>query len=108
MAKSNSPKGEERLVILGNRNVSRGKFAAAAVHAALNLYGIDHGAVIVLMAKPDEIEDQCVIVVKDAGRTEVTPGTVTAGVRDYTGTPFSRLGKKAQERFNKLFAKRGK
>lgn len=103
---SNSPEGEERLTILANRDVSRGKFAAAAVHAALNHYGIDHGAVIVLMASKAEITDQCTSVVRDAGRTEVDPGTVTAGVRDHIGTPFSRLGKKAQERVAKLRRKK--
>lgn len=71
---------EERLTILANSNVSRGKAAAAAVHAALNHYGIAHGAVIVLGAKPSDIEAQCVDVVRDAGRTEVEPGTITAGV----------------------------
>ena len=39
---------DERLTILANKNVSRGKMAAAAVHAALMHYGIPHGAVIVL------------------------------------------------------------
>jgi len=72
---------EERLTILANSDVSRGKYAAAAVHAALMHYGIPHGAVIVLGARPGQIEDQCEVVVRDAGRTEVKPGTVTAGVR---------------------------
>lgn len=105
---SNSPEGEERLVIWANKETSRGKFAAAAVHAALNHYGIDHGAVIVLMAKKDEITEQCTSVIRDAGRTEVDPGTVTAGVFDHSGNPFSRLGKKAQERLTKLRRKREK
>lgn len=72
---------EERLVILANSDVSRGKYAAAAVHAALAHYGIDHGAVVVLGARAKDIEEQCRVIVKDAGRTEVKPGTVTAGVR---------------------------
>lgn len=70
----------ERLTIHTNKNVSRGKAAAAAVHAALAHYGIEHGAVIVLSASPGAIERQCSQVVYDAGRTEVKPGTVTAGV----------------------------
>lgn len=70
------------MTILANNNVSRGKFAAAAVHAALAHYGIEHGAVIVLSANPGQIEKECDPVIRDAGRTEVTPGTITAGIRD--------------------------
>ena len=73
------------MVLLANSNVSRGKFAAAAVHAALLFYGIEHGAVVVLGANAAKIEEECKLVVKDAGRTEVRPGTVTAGVRSHTG-----------------------
>lgn len=71
----------ERLVIRVNSNVSmsRGKFAAQAVHAALMLTGAHHGGpVIVLGGKPGEVE-ACEVVVRDAGRTEVAPGTLTAG-----------------------------
>ncbi len=71
----------ERLVILVNTNVkmSRHKAAAQAVHAALLLRGVHHGGpVIVLGASPVEIEDMAVVV-RDAGRTEVDPGTLTAG-----------------------------
>lgn len=71
----------ERLTILANSNVSRGKFAAAAVHAALNHYGVPHGAIVVLGARPGQIEEQCDLVIHDAGHTEVKPGTITAGVR---------------------------
>jgi PTH2 family peptidyl-tRNA hydrolase len=74
---------EERLTILANSNTTRGKFAAAAVHAALQHYGIEHGAVIVLGANPGAIERDCTSVVHDAGRTEVEPGTVTAGVKSH-------------------------
>ena len=52
---------------------------AHAVHAALKLYGIDHHhPVIVIGGKPDEILAQTVHV-RDAGRTELEPGTLTAG-----------------------------
>ncbi len=71
----------DRLVILANKNVTRGKAAAAAVHAALRHFDVPHGAVVVLGATPAEIERQCEQVIHDAGRTEVDPGTVTAGVR---------------------------
>lgn len=74
---------QDRLTILVNSNLSRGKAAAAAVHAALAHYGIDHGAVIVLGSNPGKIDRDCTSVIRDAGRTEVTPGTVTAGVRDH-------------------------
>lgn len=84
---SNSPAGEERLTIYANSNTSRGKFAAAAVHAALNWYGHDHRAVIVLGAKPKDIEAECALVVHDAGRTEVVPGTATAGILRHENAP---------------------
>ncbi|MCV7067985.1 hypothetical protein H7H51_23910 [Mycolicibacterium farcinogenes] len=72
---------ERRLVIRVNSNakMSRGKAAAHAVHAALKLYGIEYEhPVIVIGGKPDEILAQTVHV-HDAGRTELEPGTLTAG-----------------------------
>ncbi len=72
---------ERRLVIRVNSNatMSRGKAAAHAVHAALKLYGIEYDhPVIVIGGKPDEILDQTVHI-RDAGRTELEPGTLTAG-----------------------------
>ncbi|MBN3507233.1 hypothetical protein [Mycolicibacterium nivoides] len=72
---------ERRLVIRVNSNakMSRGKAAAHAVHAALKLYGIEYEhPVIVIGGKPDEILAQTVHV-RDAGRTELEPGTLTAG-----------------------------
>ncbi len=75
------PKGERRLVIRLDSGVkmSRGKYAAQAVHAALLLLGVHPGTpVIVLGGKRSEIE-QMTVQVRDAGRTEVEPGTLTAG-----------------------------
>ena len=72
---------ERRLVIRVNSNakMSRGKAAAHAVHAALKLYGIEYDhPVIVIGGKPDEILEQTVHI-RDAGRTELEPGTLTAG-----------------------------
>jgi len=71
----------DRLVVHVNTNakMSRGKFAAQAVHAALMAVGAHPGtAVVVLGAKPRDIE-ALRIRVHDAGRTEVVPGTLTAG-----------------------------
>ena len=82
---------EDRLVILlnDNANMSRGKSAAAAVHAALYFHGIEHGAVVVLTASPTEIREQCDVLIHDAGRTEVAPLTLTAGARRNAPTGVS-------------------
>ena len=75
---------EEKLVIRVNSDakMSRGKYAAQAVHAALTALGVHPRIpVIVLGGKRSEIE-QMSTVIQDAGRTEVEPGTVTAGT-DY-------------------------
>lgn len=81
-SKDSHPKGA-RMVIRVNSNagMSRGKFAAQAVHAALMLTGRHPGTpVVVLGGSPAEIEDMDVVV-HDAGRTEVAPGTLTAGAK---------------------------
>ncbi len=71
----------DRLVILVSKNVTRGKAAAGAVHAALYHFDVPHGAVVVLGASPSQIEARCGNqVIRDAGRTEVEPGTITAGI----------------------------
>lgn len=75
---------DERVVIHANSNVSRGKFAAAAVHAALTAADVHPDLpVIVLGAKPADI-GMLRTVIHDAGRTEVEPGTITAGT-DWAG-----------------------
>ena len=74
-----TPEADARMVIYANSNTTRGKFAAAAVHAALTATGAHHGGpVIVLGAKPSQIAE-CRTVIHDAGLTEVEPGTITAG-----------------------------
>ena len=72
---------EDRLVIRvrSDLTMSRGKYAAQAVHAALLHLGVHPGTpVIVLGGDLDEVSS-CDTVVHDAGRTEVEPGTLTAG-----------------------------
>ena len=69
---------EVRVVVNTNVSMSRHKAAAQAVHAALAAFGIPHGRVVVLGGGPDEVAAMDVVV-RDAGRTEVAPGTLTAG-----------------------------
>lgn len=77
---------DDKIVIYMNTNVkgwSRGKYAAHAVHAALEALGVHPGVpVVVLGAKPKDIKKMR-IVIHDAGKTELEPGTLTAGT-DYT------------------------
>ncbi len=71
----------ERLIIRVRSDVkmSRGKYAPQAVHAALLHLGVHPGTpVIVLGGKRVEVEDMTTLV-RDAGWTEVPPGTLTAG-----------------------------
>lgn len=65
-----------------NRNItmSNGKFAAQAVHAALDAFGVNHGRVIVLMGSPTKIRTMP-HQIHDAGHTELEPGTLTAGAQ---------------------------
>ncbi|EPD84175.1 MULTISPECIES: hypothetical protein [Microbacterium] len=76
-----------RIYLNTSAKMSRGKAAAHAVHAALTAFDIHPGhPVVVLGAKPQDIE-QMRTVIRDAGRTELEPGTLTAGT-DYS--PFVR------------------
>lgn len=72
---------ERRMVILMNHGptMSRGKYAAQAVHAALTLAGVHHGGPVVVLGSSAEEVEECKVVIYDAGRTEVEPGTLTAG-----------------------------
>lgn len=68
-----------RILVNSNSNMSRGKYAAAAVHAALTAAGVHPGLpVIVLGGQRDDVL-RCATVIRDAGKTEVEPGTPTAG-----------------------------
>jgi peptidyl-tRNA hydrolase, PTH2 family len=87
------PEDREALVIYLNQNakMSRGKAAAHAVHAALQHYGVHPGtAVIVLGGKPRDIESMATVV-RDAGRTELTSGTLTAGTNGVVRRPNDNL-----------------
>ena len=62
-----------------SKNMSRGKYAAHAVHAALQAAGVHPDIpVVVLGAKPKDILKMSTII-HDAGKTELEPGTLTAG-----------------------------
>lgn len=81
---------EPKLVIYlnSNANMSRGKAAAHAVHAALRAAGVHPGIpVVVLGAKPRVIEEMNTVI-HDEGRTELQPGTLTAGT-DWKPQPTS-------------------
>jgi PTH2 family peptidyl-tRNA hydrolase len=69
---------EVRVLLNTNVKMSRGKACAQAVHAALQAFDVPHGRVVVLMGKPDEVAAMD-HVIRDAGVTEVEPGTLTAG-----------------------------
>ncbi len=77
-----------KILVNSSAKMSRGKYAAQAVHAALEAMGVHHGGpVIVLGASREEILSTCGTWITDAGLTEVPPGTVTAGVLE---TPTRR------------------
>lgn len=69
---------EVRIIMNSNVKMSRGKYAAQAVHAALKAAGVPHGRVVVLGGNQGDITAMDVTI-RDAGRTEIEPGTLTAG-----------------------------
>lgn len=75
---------DPRIRIFYNTNVemSRGKLAAHAAHAALTAAGVHPGVpIVVLGGKPRDIEKMATVM-HDAGKTELEPGTLTTGT-DY-------------------------
>lgn len=76
--------GAEPLRIWWNRNlqgkISPGKLAAHAAHAALAAYGIVYAHPIVVLAAGKGRVEAMPISIRDAGHTELAPGTVTTGV----------------------------
>lgn len=69
---------EVRILLNGDVTMSRGKACAQAVHAALRAFDVPHGRVVVLNGTAGEVAAMDVVV-RDAGLTEVEPGTMTAG-----------------------------
>tara|TARA_B100000123_G_scaffold25877_1_gene17834 strand:- start:630 stop:1040 length:411 start_codon:yes stop_codon:yes gene_type:complete len=75
---------EEPLRIWWNHNlhgkITPGKLAAHAAHAALHAYGIDYTHPIVVLSAGKGRIEAMEVVIRDAGHTELTPGTITTGV----------------------------
>ena len=69
---------EVRILVDTDVSTSRHEAAAQAEHAAPAAFGVPHGRVVVLGGRPDEVAAMDAVV-RDAGRTEVAPGTLTAG-----------------------------
>lgn len=71
-----------KVVVNSNANMSRGKMAAHVAHAVLTAAGVHPDVpVVVLGGKPRDIQ-QMTTFIRDAGKTELEPGTITAGT-DY-------------------------
>ena len=71
-----------RVVVIANATMSRGKMAAHVAHAVLKAAGVHPDVpVVVLGGKPRDIQ-QMTTFIRDHGKTELEPGTITAGT-DY-------------------------
>lgn len=74
--------GRIRVFVNSNLGWSRGKMAAHVAHTVLTAAGIHPDVpIVVLGAKPRVIEEMATHI-RDEGRTELEPGTLTAGT-DY-------------------------
>ena len=72
---------EQRLMVVVSTDtrMSRGKYAAQAVHAALTLLGVHPGVPVIVLGGTKGRIRKMDVQIRDAGRTEVEPGTLTAG-----------------------------
>ena len=68
-----------RVYVNSGANMSRGKYAAQAIHAALMAVGAHPDVPVVVLGANREQIEKLPVQVRDAGRTEVEPGTLTAG-----------------------------
>lgn len=71
-----------KIIYRKNLKMSPGKLAAQAVHAATLIGHIDYQMNVVVLAVSDKkfkeiVEQEKAFVVRDAGHTELTPGTET-------------------------------
>ena len=77
-------RSERPLRIWWNRSlrgrISPGKLAAHAAHAALAAYGIRYTHPIVVLAAGPRRIGRMPVAIRDAGHTELEPGTLTTGV----------------------------
>lgn len=89
---NDTPEPKLKIFMNSNAKMSRGKYAAHAVHAALLHYGVHPGTpVVVLGAKPRDILEMDTFV-RDEGRTELAPGTITAGTNGVVPAPTPKQG----------------
>lgn len=71
-----------KVIVNTNAPMSRGKMAAHVAHAVLTAAGVHPDVpIVVLGGKPRDIE-QMTTFIRDHGKTELEPGTITAGT-DY-------------------------
>lgn len=68
-----------KIFINSNANMSRGKYAAHAVHAAFKAAGVEYPGTVVVLGAPRAEVEKLDTTIHDAGRTELEPGTLTAG-----------------------------
>lgn len=71
----------KKLVVVMNHGpkMTRGKFAAQAVHAALFACGVHPETPVVVISGSTAAIEVMPIQIRDAGRTELAAGTLTAG-----------------------------